>query len=351
MATTPVSPALAGLDDRDHRIKFILAYTAVCLIWGSTYLGVRFAIETLPPILMAGVRFTIAGCIMFVWAKIAGAQMPTLGEVRSAGIVGILLVTVCNGLFTLAMGSVPSSIGALVATSLPIWMVLLDWLRPNGSRPHNGVLAGVALGFGGIILLVRPWEVFFGAGGASGGAQTTSHSASAHAVDMFGAGIMCIGTIGWAVGSIIARQVKLPSSPQMNTAVQLLVGGVVMLVWGLLRGELANVHPENFSLKSLLAFVYLIIFGSIAAFTAYSWLLRNVSAALASSYTYINPIVAIVLALTLGGERITATMLLAMAIIMLAVAVIARYRNRPVHGTNTEPAAHVSTSTLVEEGA
>jgi drug/metabolite transporter (DMT)-like permease len=308
-------------EQRDYRMKFILAYTAVCLIWGSTYLGVRFAIETLPPLLMAGVRFSIAGIIMFIWAKFAGASLPNLKEARSAAIVGFMLATVCNGLFTLAMGRVPSSIGALIATSLPIWMVLLDWLRPNGVKPHSGVLLGVAVGFGGILLLVQPWNVFL----------HTTHDSS-HSVDIAGAGMMFIGTIGWAVGSIYARQAQMPASPQMNTAVQLLFGGVVMLIWGGVRGEASSVHPENFSIKSLLAFVYLIFFGSIAAFTAYSWLLRNVSAALASSYTYINPIVAIILALTLGGEHITATMLLAMAIILFAVAIIARFRNVPVAG-------------------
>jgi drug/metabolite transporter (DMT)-like permease len=323
----------------DHRMKFIFAYAAVCLIWGSTYLGVRFAIETLPPLLMAGVRFTIAGIIMFIWAKFAGAELPNRTEIRSAAIVGVLLVTVCNGLFTLAMGRVPSSIGALVATSLPIWMVLLDWVRPQGTRPHTGVIAGVAVGFGGIIMLVQPWKAFIGA-------HETSPS-----VDMLGFGMMFIGTIGWAVGSIIARQVQLPKSPQMNTAVQLCVGGLVTLSLGLLSGELSQVHPEKFSMKSLLAFVYLIIFGSIAAFTAYSWLLRNVSAALASSYTYINPIVAIILALTLGGEHITLTMLLAMAIIMVAVALIARYRTAPISTQASSAKITVSESKLIEESA
>lgn len=316
--TTPMENQM---ESRDHRIKFILAYSAVCLIWGSTYLGVRFAIETLPPLLMAGTRFTIAGIIMFVWAKLARAERPSWIQVRSSAFVGLMLVTVCNGLFTLAMGRVPSSIGALIATSLPIWMVLLDWLRPDGVKPHRGVFVGVLIGFAGILLLVQPWKVFLNASGY--GTPGTSHH-----LDLVGIGMMFIGTTGWAVGSIFARQTSLPASPQMNTTIQLIAGGIVTLIWGTLSGEWSNIHPEHFSMKSLLAFIYLIIFGSITAFTAYSWLLRNVSTALASSYTYINPIVAIIVGLTLGGEHITATVLMAMGIIMVAVAIIARYRNK-----------------------
>ncbi|MCU0427926.1 MAG: EamA family transporter [Candidatus Kapabacteria bacterium] len=297
------------------RSTFIIAFTAVCLIWGSTYLGVRFAIETLPPVLMAGARFTIAGLVMLAWARLSGAAYPTWAEVRSASIVGLMLVTLCNGMFTVAMGRVPSAIGALVATSLPIWMVLLDWLRPDGKRPANGVFAGVVMGFGGIVMLVQPWKYFLD------DAQSSQH------FDFIGFLLMFFGTIAWAVGSIYARHTKLPSAPRMNTAVQLLSGGLIMLVLALCIGDLGRIQLENISLKSFVAFLYLIAFGSIAAFSAYAWLLQNVSTALASSYTYINPIVALLLGATLGGESITANMLIAMVIILFAVGIIAKYRS------------------------
>ncbi len=301
---------------RNTRTTFYFAFAAVCLIWGSTYLGVRFAIETLPPLLMAGVRFTIAGGIMFAWARSSGAAMPTWQEWRSASIVGAMLVTFCNGAFTLAMGRVPSSLGALVATSLPIWMVLLDWLRPEGKRPTTGVMVGIALGFSGIVVLVQPWHFF----------MQSSGSASSHPLDMIGFALMFFGTISWAVGSIYARQATLPASPRMTTAVELLVGGVIMLVIALFAGEISQVHLEKVSLKSFMAFLYLIVFGSIAAFSAYTWLLQNVSTALASSYTYVNPVIAMLLGATLGGESITPSMIAAMMVIIVAVGLIAKYR-------------------------
>jgi drug/metabolite transporter (DMT)-like permease len=301
---------------QNSRTTFYIAFTAVCLIWGSTYLGVRFAIETLPPLLMAGVRFTIAGCIMFAWARSSGAPMPKWQEWRSASIVGAMLVTFCNGAFTLAMGRVPSSLGALVATSLPIWMVLLDWLRPEGKRPTTGVMVGIALGFSGIVVLVQPWHFF----------MQSSGGASSHPLDMIGFALMFFGTISWAVGSIYARHATLPASPRMTTAVELLVGGVIMLVIALFAGEISQVHLEKVSLKSFMAFLYLIVFGSIAAFSAYTWLLQNVSTALASSYTYVNPVIAMLLGATLGGESITPSMIAAMVVIILAVGLIAKYR-------------------------
>ena len=310
----PITSAIKS-PEASSRATFYVAFTAVCLIWGSTYLGVRFAIETLPPLAMAGVRFTIAGIIMLIYARLSGAALPTLPQVRSTVIIGSLLVSACNGMFTLAMGRVPSSLGALVATSLPIWMVLLDWLRPTGKRPVNGVLAGVALGFAGIVVLVQPWHYF-----------TDSTMQNSHPFDAVGFALMFVGTIAWAVGSIFARQAELPASPKMTTALELLGGGIILLVVAAFVGDFGRIHPENISLKSMLAFLYLIVFGSIAAFSAYAWLLQNVSAALASSYTYINPIVALLLGATLGGEVILPEMIAAMVVILLAVGLIAKYR-------------------------
>ncbi|MBD1208433.1 MAG: EamA family transporter [Ignavibacteria bacterium] len=313
---TPPQSAPHVPRQRSSRTTFYIAFSAVCLIWGSTYLGVRFAIETLPPLLMAGVRFTIAGCIMFAWARASGSAMPSWQEWRSASIVGAMLVTFCNGAFTLAMGRVPSSLGALVATSLPIWMVLLDWLRPEGKRPTGGVMIGIALGFSGIVVLVQPWHYF----------MQSANDASSHPLDFIGFVLMFFGTIAWAVGSIYARHANLPATPRMTTAIELLSGGVIMLVIALFAGEASQIHPDKISLKSFTAFLYLIVFGSIAAFSAYTWLLQNVSAALASSYTYVNPVIAMLLGATLGGESITANMIAAMIVIMMAVGMIAKYR-------------------------
>ncbi|MCS6808344.1 MAG: EamA family transporter [Bacteroidota bacterium] len=310
-------PRAASIQHAYAHFKAYIAFAAVCCIWGSTYLGVRFAIETLPPLLMAGVRFTIAGLIMLIWARASGAQYPRWAECRSAAFVGFMLVTACNGMFTLAMGRVPSSLGALIATSLPIWTILLDWLHPSGQRPSLGVWIGVSVGFLGIILLVQPWNY-----------DTTARSSSPQ-FDYYGIFLLFAGTIAWAIGSLYARVSMLPQPPRMATALQLLSGGLTLLIASCITGDWRTIRIESVSIKSLTAFLYLIVFGSIVAFTAYSWLLHHTSAAFSSSYTYINPIIAVLLGASIGGERITANMIVAMIIILIAVAVIARYRSIP----------------------
>jgi len=301
-------------------LSFVIAYGAVCLIWGSTYLAVRFALETLPIFTMGGVRFIIAGVVLMLWMRWNGAAMPTQQEWKSSAIVGAFLILGGNLGSMMSVKFMPTGVAALIATSLPMWMVLIDWLRPEGlrsqgSRPHTGVLTGLLLGFTGIVLLMQPWN------------HAVLHDGRYNYV----LGTLCSlgATFAWAFGSMYSRHTAMPSSPLMATGAQMLVGGVLMLLLGGLVGEWSRLDFALVSTKSLVAVVYLIIFGAIIAFSAYSWLLRNVSPALASSYTYINPLVAVLLGWAVGGERVSAMMLFAGAVILGAVLMIARYRQAP----------------------
>jgi drug/metabolite transporter (DMT)-like permease len=297
----------------------MLSYAAVCLIWGSTYLAVKVAMETLPPLLMGGVRFLIAGMLMFAWLRWRGVAAPTLAQWRSCAVIGALLIVGGNAGTMLSVRYIPTGVAALVATSLPMWMVLLDWLRPAGKRPAGGVFLGLGLGFAGIILLVQPWKALL---------HPDSVLHSGHPIiNPIGVLLVTGGVIAWALGSLYSRHAEVPDSPLMSTAAQLLIGGAMMLAIGLGMGEASHIDIAHLSVKSLVSVVYLIIFGSIIAFSAYSWLLQHASPAVASSYTYINPLIAVLLGWALGGEAMTRMMLLAGLIILVAVGIIAKYRS------------------------
>ena len=286
-----------------------VAFAAVYVIWGSTYLGIKFAIQTLPAFLMAGARFLVAGTILYVWTRRrdpGAASPPTPVEWGRALLVGGLLLFGGNGAVVWASHSVPSGVVSLLVASVPIWMVVLEWLRPGGTRPTPRVVAGLLLGFAGMALLITA------RGGTIGGAH----------VPLAGALVLLAGSLSWAVGSLASRSQRFPRSLMLSTAMQMLGGGALMTLAGLARGELAGFSPAQVSTVSWLAWVYLFTFGSLIGFTAYIWLLDNVSAASAATYAYVNPVVAVFLGWLLAGEAVTSRMLIAAATIVGAVALI-----------------------------
>ena len=289
-----------------QRWLVLAAFAVIYLVWGSTYLAILFAIDTLPPFLMAGTRFLVAGGTIYAFARLfGGAAAPTRAEWRSTAIVGVLLVTFGNGLVTWAELRVASGVAALIVGVEPCVMVLLDWLRPNGTRPGMRVVAGLALGLVGLFALIGP-DALLG-GGRS---------------DVVGVAVLLLASLSWGAGSIYSRHAPLPRSPVLATGMQMLAGSAALAVLALLHGETAQLGSTHPSLLSIASWLYLIVFGSIVAFTAYAWLLRVSTPALVSTYAYVNPVVAVLLGFALAGEPLTPRMIVAAAVIVSGVVLI-----------------------------
>jgi drug/metabolite transporter (DMT)-like permease len=260
---------------------------------------------------MAASRFLVAGPLLYAWARWRGAARPTLGHWRAAAVVGALLLLGGNGAVVWAEQRVPSGVTALLVAMVPLWMVLLDWVRPGGVRPTLAVFSGVALGLAGLVLLVGPEQILGG-----------EH------VDHAGALALAFGCLTWSVGSVYSRHAPLPASPQLATAMEMLAGGVLLLAASLARGEWQQFDVQAISLRSLAALGYLVVFGSLVALTAYVWLLRQTTPARVSTYAYVNPVVAMLLGWALAGEPLTPRTLVAAAVIVGGVVLITRSKVR-----------------------
>ncbi len=289
----------------DHsKFKIILAFAAIYLIWGSTYLAIRYSIETMPPFLMAGIRFLIAGLPLYFWMRIRGAEAPRPSQWLSAIMLGLLMVVGGNGLVTRAELTVPSGLTALLVAMAPMWIVLADWLRPRGSRPRLSVVLGLLLGFIGVALLVNPADI-----GGQG------------EIDLFGAVLIIAATISWAVGSIYSRHADQPQSRMLGTAMQMIAGGAAMILISVLSGESASFEFDAVTLKSWLSLGYLITAGSVA-FVAYIWLLTASTPAKAATYAFVNPVIAQVLGNLIAGETLSSRTIQCAAIVIIAVMII-----------------------------
>jgi len=282
------------------RTLVVLAFLAIYVLWGSTYLAIRVGVETLPPLGMAATRFLVAGVLLGAWTLLQGKfERATLVHWRSATIVGALLLFGGNGCVVLAETRVESGVAALVIATTPLWMISIHALAPGGTRPRPVEIAGLALGFAGVWVLVDP-----GVGWA---------------VDPLGTVLLVIATISWASGSLYSRSAPLPRSPLQGAAMEMLAGGAVLLVASLVRGEWASVEPARFSLASIASLAYLVVFGSLVGFSAYIWLLRVTTPAKVATYAYVNPVVAVALGWAVLSEPITTDTLVATALIVAAV--------------------------------
>ena len=314
---------------RPAAARVLAAFAAVYVIWGSTYLAIRVAIESLPPLLMAGARFLLAGTLLYALMRARGEPAPERRHWGSTALIGMLLLMFGNGGVTLAERTVPSGIVALLVAMVPMWMVLLEWLRPGGSRPSGRTMLGLVIGFAGMVLLVGP-------AGLMGGDR----------VDPLGAGLVMVGSLAWAAGSIWSRGAPLPGSALLATGMEMAWGGVWLLLAGTVMGEWGTVAPSAFTTRSVLAFVYLVVFGSLVGFTAYIWLLGVSTPARVSTYAYVNPVVAVLLGWALLDEPLSPRVLGAAAVIVAAVAVITMGR-RP----HAAPLAQAEAAKAVAERA
>jgi drug/metabolite transporter (DMT)-like permease len=284
----------------------VAAFAAVYVIWGSTYLAIRFAVETIPPFLMAGTRFLAAGILLYAFARLAGAAAPIRWHWRDAAIAGSLMLMIGNGGVTWAEQVIPSGVAALIVAITPVWMLLFEWLRPNGVRPRLDVLAGLALGFGGVAMLAR--GEYNGAGPAQ----------------VWGIAALLAASIGWAAGSIFNRAAQKPDSALLGVGMQMMTGGGLLLLISLALGESGELSFSNVSSASAMAWLYLVGAGSLIGFTAYIWLLKVSTPARVATYAYVNPLIAVLLGCTIGREPLSRDLLLGAALVIGAVALIVR---------------------------
>lgn len=310
------------------RALVLAAFAAVYLIWGSTYLAILIAIETIPPLLMAGARFVFAGALLYAWTRFSGTPKPTFKQWRSATLIGSLLLLIGNGGVTWSELTVPSGIAALVVATVTVWMVVLDWSVYGAKRPSATTLLGIGLGLTGMMVLIGPGNM------------------SGEGFNPYGLAALFFATMGWALGSLHSRKVDLPQSPFMSTAMQMLCGGGLLLLAGALTGETQNFYLAAVSLRSWGALLYLAIFGALIAFTAYVWLLRVTTPARVSTYAYVNPVIALLLGSMFAGEALTPRAMLAAVIIVAAVVLI--IVNRAQAARKPEPPARTVTQPLGE---
>ena len=298
--------------------RLLLAFATIYVVWGSTYLAIAYAIEGIPPLLMMGLRSLAAGAILYAWARARGVARPARPAWRSAAIAGALLFLVGHGLLAWAEQRVATGAAALIVASGTVWMILVEWAWPGGRRPAGTALAGAALGMIGVALLV-----------AGNGA----------AVDGIGAAALTVSALSWAIGSLYGRKSALPASPALATGMQLLAGGALLVAASAVSGEARGFAPSALDARSVLSLLYLIVFGSVAAFTAYVWLMRVCSPVQVSTHNFVNPAVAVLLGWLLAGEVLTARMLLAGAVILLAILLIRGSRVRRERTPRERPGA------------
>ena len=297
-APLPHSPASATT-------LVLMAFAAVYIVWGSTYLAIRIGIESFPPLILAGLRHITVGLLLYPVLRRKTGIKPTGANWRAALITGALLLFVGNGGVSWAERTVPSGVTALLVATVSLWLVIVDWLRPGGVKPVPRVVVGLLMGFAGLALLVGPARL--------GGSER---------IDPRGAAVLVVASLAWACGSLYSKHGGMPSSAMLGVAMQSLTGGAILLIAGLFAGEFRGLHLGVISLRSWLALGYLIVFGSGIGLTAYIYILHKSTAARVATYAFVNPVVALFLGWLIAGETITLRTVVAAAVILTAVILV-----------------------------
>ena len=296
---------------RPSRTAILLNFAAIYLVWGSTYLAIRYAVESLPPFIMAGSRFLIAGLLMYAWSRSRGLPRPNRSNWRAAFIVGALLLLGGNGGVSWAEQRIESGLAALLVATAPLWMVLIDW-GIGKRRPDVRVWIGLVIGFAGLVILIGPTDLLGG-----------------EAADLVGAIAVVLASLSWAFGSVISSRVPLAESPHIATSTEMIGGGALLLLVGTVFGEWRGFDPAEVHWQSWAGWVYLIFVGSFVGFSAYVWLLRHVEVAKVATYAYVNPVVAVILGWLVAGEELTMRIMVAAAVIVAGVVFITSARKAP----------------------
>lgn len=303
----------------------IAAFAAVYVIWGSTYLAIRYAVESIPPFLMAGSRFVLAGALLFAWTKLRDQTRPTLRQWRDATIVGTLMLLGGNGGVVWAEKVIPSSVAALMVAIVPLWMILLEWRESAAGRPTARIMLGLFAGFAGVGILV------FGGRGYDG-----------EPLPLAGLAVLLLATVCWAMGSLFSRRSVRPKNALMGIGMQMLAGGAVMTLFGVAVGEVPAFDVKAITAVSFWAWLYLSLIGALVGFTAYVWLLQVSTPSKVSTYAFVNPLIAVVLGCTLGREPFSLRLVFSTALIVVAVLLIiygkpAKQNPAPVAAALPEP--------------
>ena len=294
------------------KTKLWIALLALYIVWGSTYLAIRFSVETIPPFFHAAVRFLISGAILYIWQRQVGEPVPTKSNWKATAIVGTLLLVGGNGFVSLAEKNIPSGIAALLISTSPFWLALFESFRAGGSKTNWLTILGLVIGFSGVFILIGPAEI-----------TGTEHNFKTSAIIL-----LILAPMLWSLGSIYARGGDMPKSTLMSTGMQMLMGSVSLFIVSLFTGELSGFSFSDVSTRSWWGLLYLITFGSLVGFVAYGWLLHNAPLSLMSTYAYVNPVVAVFLGWLLADEALDARILLATGIIIGSVVFINWARQR-----------------------
>jgi drug/metabolite transporter (DMT)-like permease len=285
------------------KLRIWFALFAIYLAWGSTYLAIHFAVASIPPFFMTGMRFLVAGLVLYVWRRLAGDPAPTRAQWGSTAVIGTLLLVGGIGGVSWAEQYVPSGIAALIIAATPLWVVMIEAIRRGGSRPTWLTTTGVVIGLAGISILIDP-------------VGTTGHP---QGYNILGVAAVLLAALSWAVGSIYSQGANLPNSAMLGSGMELLAGGVGSFILGLVTGEAGHLNLSAITLSSVEGLVYLIVFGSLVGFVCYSWLLRVAPMTLVVTYAYVNPLVAVILGSLLAKEVLTLKVLFATPLILSAV--------------------------------
>ncbi len=302
-----IGSGVTKVPDVPLRMHVVLAFAAVYLIWGSTYLGIRYAVETIPPLVMMGVRHLLGGVVVYAWARRRGAASPEPVQWAYAACAGALLFLGGHGILAWAEQKIPSGLAALLCATLPLWTVFIGWMEGREGKLSGRVWMGMLLGFAGVVLLVGPGNMHRGG-----------------SLDRLGVSGAVLSAFLWAVGTLYSRRVRLPSSTMLSAAMQMVSGGILLLLVGFAVGETRQFHLASVTGRSVAALAYLIVFGSIVAFTAFTWLVTVSSPSMISTYAYVNPVVAVLIGWAVAGEMLNLRILAATAIIVVSVVLVSR---------------------------
>ncbi len=304
MATTDSTSATRWVPAHTTRTRLVLGFFTIYIVWGSTYLAIRWGVETIPPFVMGGVRFLTAGSLLYTFSRWRGAAAPTAIEWRNSAVIGFLLLFVANGAVSWAEQRVSSGMTSLMVATVPLWLVLCEVAQ--GKRPGLAKWAGVALGLLGVALLVLPAD----------GNLTSA------AVEPTGAIVLALGSLSWTIGSLYSRTSRLAKPAALAISMQMLAGGAMLMLLSVMSGEFSQMNRDAITMASLYSLAYLIVFGSLIGFSTYMWLLSVASPTAVGTYAYVNPVVAVLLGVGFAHERMPPQAAMAMLVIVSGVAMV-----------------------------